>query len=81
MPTPLYSFTLPSLEDDLPLDVRVYQPKHLHEHNWGAVLAHPYAPLGGCYDDHVLLSVTETLLQQRFVVVTFNFRYVCLLSS
>lgn len=39
-----------------------------------AVVAHPYAPLGGCYDDPVVDVVAGTLLQVGFVVATFNFR-------
>lgn len=81
MTDPTYSFTLPSLEDDTTLDCRMYHAKGLvdilhdpHRRVRGAVLAHPYAPLGGSYDDHVVLSVTETLLGQGYVVATFNFR-------
>lgn len=64
------------------LDCRLYHPKILssqlsarHSIVNGAILAHPYAPLGGCYDDGVILSLTETLLEQGFIVGTFNFRY------
>lgn len=84
MVEPAYSFTIPSLHDDLALDCRIYYPGGLAEaadtvhgpqlHTKGAVLAHPYAPLGGGYDDLVVLSVTETLLEHGYVVVTFNFR-------
>ncbi|TDZ19089.1 hypothetical protein Cob_v008008 [Colletotrichum orbiculare MAFF 240422] len=37
-------------------------------------MAHPYAPLGGCYDDPVVGIVAAELLKQGFVVGTFNFR-------
>lgn len=81
MPEPAYSFTVPSVEDDTTLDCRLYHPKTLldvlgsnTDHVKGAVLAHPYAPLGGCYDDPVIKSVTNTLLEQGYVVATFNFR-------
>ena len=40
----------------------------------GAVFAHPYGPLGGSYDDLVVLAVTETLAKEGWVVGTFNFR-------
>lgn len=65
------------------LDCRLYRPKqlctflsnHISEVRLqGAIVAHPYAPLGGCYDDHVVLSVTEKLLEEGFAVATFNFR-------
>jgi alpha/beta superfamily hydrolase len=41
----------------------------------GAIIAHPYGPLGGCMDDPVVLTVVEQLLDLDFVVGTFNFRY------
>jgi hypothetical protein len=41
-----------------------------------AVVAHPYAPLGGCYDDPIVDILAGTLLQLGFVVATFNFRSV-----
>ncbi|EME48575.1 hypothetical protein DOTSEDRAFT_118514 [Dothistroma septosporum NZE10] len=78
---PLYSFTIPSIEDDTPLDCRIYHRTkpfpgdHAGQRLRGAVLAHPYAPLGGCYDDPVVLSLTETLLSDGHIVMTFNFRY------
>nr|POE77537.1 hypothetical protein CFP56_09184 [Quercus suber] len=82
---PAYTFELPSLQDSTILNARIYHPTSL-QHNVqissshdaaqlkGAVVAHPYAPLGGSYDDHVVLAVTETLLGCGFVVATFNFR-------
>ena len=85
MAEPAYSFSIPSIEDDTPLECRVYHPEGLSEilsdnmQNQkgvtGAVIAHPYAPLGGSFDDPVVLSITETLLEQSFIVGTFNFRY------
>lgn len=78
---PAYSFSIPSLEDDTPLDCRIYHPKKLHSYLHsnsrpvkGAAVAHPYPPLGGYYDDPVVLSVTETLLERGYIVATFNFR-------
>ena len=38
-----------------------------------AILAHPYAPLGGSYNDPVISLLTTTLLDQGIFVVTFNF--------
>jgi alpha/beta superfamily hydrolase len=79
MAVPLYSFTIPSLEDDIKLDCRIYEPKNTariaHAGDVkGAVVAHPYAPLGGSYDDPVVSAVTETLVEQGTYVATFNFR-------
>ena len=87
LPPPTISFTIPSIHDDLPLQCRVYHPtclapttlSHLTEwHKKAAIVAHPYAPLGGCYDDPVVDIVASTILKQGFVVGTFNFR--CVLS-
>ncbi|KAI1174445.1 Alpha/Beta hydrolase protein [Nemania sp. FL0916] len=39
-----------------------------------AVIAHPYAPLGGSFDDPIVDVAGATLLQLGFVVATFNFR-------
>jgi alpha/beta superfamily hydrolase len=81
MVQPAYGFTLPSVEDDTVLDCRLYLPGALSRNTLvdesgikGAVLAHPYAPLGGSYDDHVVLSTTNVLLEQGYFVSTFNFR-------
>lgn len=81
MSTPVYAFTLPSLNDDTPLACRIYHPKHPRLETpdsrtelRGAVIAHPYAPLGGSYDDAVVLSATDTLVDEGYIVLTFNFR-------
>ncbi|KAI0150135.1 Alpha/Beta hydrolase protein [Hypoxylon sp. NC0597] len=82
LPRPSLSFTLPSIHDNTKLDCRVYHPACLNDPlrpsdislcRHAAVIAHPYAPLGGTYDDPVVQLVASTLLQ-RFVCVTFNFR-------
>lgn len=81
--SPVYVFTIPSLADSLPLDCRIYHPLCLEapEDNdaslWnkrGAIVAHPYAPLGGNMDDAVVMEVVNILLKLDFVVMTFNFR-------
>ncbi|KAI0829571.1 Alpha/Beta hydrolase protein [Hypoxylon sp. FL0890] len=83
LPRPSLSFTLPSIQDNTKLDCRVYHPaclkgplgpsdKSWHRH--AAIVAHPYAPLGGSYDDPVVILISSTLLHLGFVVVTFNFR-------
>ncbi|KAI1771261.1 Alpha/Beta hydrolase protein [Hypoxylon cercidicola] len=83
LPRPNLSFTLPSIHDSTKLDCRIYHPTCLTEPGsfrsppWrrhAAVVAHPYAPLGGCYDDPVVAIIAGTLLQVGFVVTTFNFR-------
>ncbi|KXT08707.1 hypothetical protein AC579_1571 [Pseudocercospora musae] len=81
MNEPTYSFTVPSIHDDTSLDCRIYHPNNLSSiiqpdeaQLRGAIVAHPYAPLGGCYDDDTVLSITECLLKQGYVVLTFNFR-------
>ena len=82
MPEATFSFTVPSLHDDTVLDCRIYTPSvaHITEEELqengviGAIIAHPYAPLGGCYDDHVVLIVVEELVRQGCFVGTFNFR-------
>jgi len=83
-PEPTFAFTIPSIHDDITLDCRVYNPPvlfHKHHHagaegiQGGAIIAHPYASLGGCYDDHVIIASVMEILRQGFVVGTFNFRF------
>lgn len=83
---PHYSFTIPSIHDDTTLDCRIYHPD-IFEHPtrydakeplWrkrGIVMAHPYAPMGGSYDDRVVGIVVEEMLKAGYIVGTFNFRY------
>ena len=82
VPDPTLSLTLPSLHDGTLLDCRVYHPQSLvpslKSPQWrkhAAIVAHPYAPLGGCYDDAVIEMVAESLLRLGYLVGTFNFRY------
>ncbi|TWU77443.1 hypothetical protein ED733_006740 [Metarhizium rileyi] len=82
LPEPALSFTIPSLHDGTNLDCRVFHPVSLAATNieappwrrYAALMAHPYAPMGGCYDDPVLESVAATLLRTGYLVGTFNFR-------
>ncbi|KAK3305402.1 uncharacterized protein B0T15DRAFT_485024 [Chaetomium strumarium] len=81
LPKPSLTFTVPSLHDGLPIDCRVYHPHSLAPspsappwQKHAAVVAHPYAPLGGCYDDPIVDIVAGTLLRLGFLVGTFNFR-------
>jgi alpha/beta superfamily hydrolase len=83
---PHYSLTIPSIHDDTTLDCRIYYPDILSTRTdtgeiaqWrrrGIVMAHPYAPMGGSYDDRVVGIVAEEFLRAGWIVGTFNFRYV-----
>jgi len=82
LPEPTLTFTLPSIHDGLALDCRVYHPFSLsispRAPPWqrhAAIVAHPYAPLGGSQDDHIVDVVASTLLRLGYLVCTFNFRY------
>lgn len=44
-------------------------------------MAHPYAPMGGCYDDRVVGIVVDEFLKAGWIVGTFNFRSVCWVDS
>ncbi|MCJ1314635.1 hypothetical protein MMC25_008317 [Agyrium rufum] len=84
LPKPTFSFTIPSVYDDTLLEGRVYHPSqkaiHASAHyrsssrKRGAIVAHPYAPLGGSFDDPVVDSVGHEVLEAGFVLGTFNFR-------
>jgi alpha/beta superfamily hydrolase len=82
---PHYSFTIPSVHDDCILDCRIYHPDIFdystgtHDKaQWrkrGIVMAHPYAPMGGSYDDRVVGIIVDEMLKAGYIVGTFNFRY------
>jgi hypothetical protein len=82
LPAPTTTLTLPSIRDDTALECRIYHPNFsqtpaVGEAKWqrrGAIIAHPYAPLGGCYDNPVVHSIGEVVLKMGFVLGTFNFR-------
>ncbi|KAI9042641.1 uncharacterized protein KD926_005247 [Aspergillus affinis] len=81
LPPPTYTFTIPSVHDGIQLDCRLHVPRQLSEPEGtrrgpicGAIVAHPYASLGGCYDDPVVNFVGSELLEAGYVVGTFNFR-------
>lgn len=81
LPSPTSSFKIPSAYDSTSLECRLYHPKQLLAINtalaWkkrAAIVAHPYAPLGGCYDDPIVDSVGGELLKAGYIVGTFNFR-------
>ena len=78
LPEPALTFTIPSVHDGTVLDCRIYHPLSLSSSTWhprhAAIVAHPYAPLGGCYDDPIVGEVAGQLLRKDFIVATFNFR-------
>jgi len=83
LPPPTLAFTIPSIHDDLELQCKIYHPTCLapvsaaHCVPWkrkAAIIAHPYAPLGGCQDDPVVGFLGTACLKEGFVVGTFNFR-------
>ncbi|KAI9149106.1 GPI transamidase component PIG-S [Paramyrothecium foliicola] len=82
LPEPALTLTLPSIHDGTVLDCRIYHPASLLATNprappWrrhAAVVAHPYAPLGGSYDDPIVDTIAAQLLRKGFLVGTFNFR-------
>lgn len=82
-----YAFTIPSLYDGIRLDCRLYHPQtsQLSDEAYvpqkAAIVAHPYAPLGGCFDDPVVNVMAEELLNKGYVVGTFNLRYRRCLTS
>ncbi|ODA79531.1 hypothetical protein RJ55_05125 [Drechmeria coniospora] len=82
LPDPALTLTIPSLYDGTTLDCRIYHPASLaatnaHAAPWNrhaAVFAHPYAPMGGSYDDGIVEVVASQLLRTGYLVGTFNFR-------
>ncbi|KAL5359133.1 Alpha/Beta hydrolase protein [Aspergillus floccosus] len=80
LPAPTFAFTIPSVHDETRLDCRLYLPTGLmaepsfSQPICGAIVAHPYASLGGCYDDPVVSFIGGELLENGYIVGTFNFR-------
>ncbi|QYS96787.1 hypothetical protein H0G86_004026 [Trichoderma simmonsii] len=86
LPEPSFTLTIPSIHDGTTLDCRVYHPASLFtgargsQHGaapWkrhAAVFAHPYAPLGGSFDDGLVDIVASQLLRKGYLLGTFNFR-------
>ncbi|KAI1613907.1 Alpha/Beta hydrolase protein [Exophiala viscosa] len=79
LPKPNCSFVIPSIHDDLELNCRIYYPRRTEQNaelfgGTFAIFAHPYAPLGGSYDDPVVGIAGGVLLRYGCVLVTFNFR-------
>ncbi|KAK5993025.1 hypothetical protein PT974_06451 [Cladobotryum mycophilum] len=81
LPDPTLTLTIPSLHDGTVLDCRIYHPASLaarpHTPPWQrhtAVFAHPYATMGGCYDDPIVDFIGDQLLRKGYLLGTFNFR-------
>ncbi|KAL6887536.1 phosphatidylinositol-glycan biosynthesis class S domain-containing protein [Trichoderma longibrachiatum] len=71
------------IHDGTPLECRIYHPASLSRNKpqpsepWkrhAAVFAHPYAPLGGSFDDGIVDIVAAQLLRKGYLLGTFNFR-------
>ncbi|KAL9115508.1 MAG: hypothetical protein Q9227_000829 [Pyrenula ochraceoflavens] len=76
LPKPTFTLTIPSVHDGIPLDCRLFAPKPTKTELplQAAIIAHPYAPLGGCYDDPVVNEVAGVLFKAGYFVLLFNFR-------
>lgn len=88
LPKPTHQFKIPSVYDGVLLQCRIYHPDYAQgtDRNTvyktkGAMIAHPYAPLGGCYDDPVIAVVASELLRAGYVVGTFNLRYILVICA
>ncbi|KAF3162540.1 hypothetical protein TWF788_001992 [Orbilia oligospora] len=81
-PSPILTLILPiPSHHSHTIEARVYHPSEFPQ-NYGltpstprkaAVIAHPYASLGGTWDDPVVLSLVALLTRKGWVVATFNF--------
>jgi alpha/beta superfamily hydrolase len=75
---PLREFYIPSVHDETRLSCRIYQPERSDYEQQPviktAVVAHPYATLGGSNDDPVVLTITAELVRNGYTVLTLNFR-------
>ncbi|KAJ5895165.1 hypothetical protein N7495_006856 [Penicillium taxi] len=81
LPAPTFAATIPSIYDGSKLEYRIYIPDQLESTTTsprpikGAIVAHPYASLGGSFYDPVVSFLGGELLKAGHVVGTFNFRY------
>ncbi|KAK6508602.1 hypothetical protein TWF506_010686 [Arthrobotrys conoides] len=81
-PSPILTLILPiPSHHNHTIEARVYHPtdfpqtyglSHLTPRK-AAVIAHPYASLGGSWDDPVVLALVTLLAKRGWVVATFNF--------
>ncbi|KAK2738459.1 hypothetical protein FQN57_007050 [Myotisia sp. PD_48] len=54
--------------------IRRKEPEDISLKKRAAIIAHPYAPLGGCFDDPIVEMVGNELLNAGYVVGTLNLR-------
>lgn len=77
---PLHEFFIHSVHDGTRLSCRIYHPDGLKPAEQSvikaAVVAHPYATLGGSNDDPIVGTIAAELVRKGHVVLTLNFRYV-----
>lgn len=71
--TTTINIQIPSLHDSILLTTRLYVPPPPICKK-AAVIAHPYAPLGGSLHDHVVQGMAESLVAAGWIVAVFNFR-------
>jgi alpha/beta superfamily hydrolase len=81
LPEPSLTFTIPSIHDNTTLDCRLYLPDAHNAIRRGAIIAHPYASLGGCFDDPIVETAAAEVLKAGCIVGTFNFRYAFAISK
>ncbi|KAL7927043.1 Alpha/Beta hydrolase protein [Trichoderma austrokoningii] len=80
LPEPSFTLTIPSIHDGIALDCRVYHPDSFYTEGaapWrrhAIVFAHPYAPMGGSFDDPLMDIAAGQLLRKGYLLGTFNFR-------
>ncbi|SZF06220.1 unnamed protein product [Blumeria hordei] len=71
-------FSIPSQHDGSLLECRIYHPLNEGRSSAGrccaAIVAHPYAPLGGSMDDAVVQLIASACLADGLIVGVFNFR-------
>lgn len=86
LPTPDLNFTIPSQQDGVALECRIYHPNSVLPistvsqntscRRKGSIVAHPFTSFGGNMNDPVVSLIAETCLAEGFIVGMFNFRYV-----
>lgn len=76
---PTHEFFIHSVHDGTRLSCRIYMLDSANTPEKpvlkAAVVAHPYAPLGGNNEDVVVASITAELVLQGYIVLALNFRY------
>jgi alpha/beta superfamily hydrolase len=65
---------LPSSGRELILSYRISSPDAATSVTKLCLISHPLARLGGSKEDHVVRSLTEALVEQSYLVVTYDSR-------